>query len=661
MNGEIKSLRVLVSHLLLIIVLSATAAFGQSTGDRLEAFSGDTCTGELLQDNAEFFWTEAEQWAWYQICNGRAANMALAGPAGYDNQRCNPSEIEGVVPAHRTLSAAFMRFILTHPRWLAGQSKPNIFIQCAKLVGRLDLDNTKILPNLTFRECHFPNGASLQDAVFEHNLMIIASTFRHPSFPGLRGIDGLSAAGVSVGGVLALSAGSRLQHVDLTRASIGDTLELSGSVFEGLFAAERLSVGGNLTLRDRATFGDIYLDDAKIQGSLLAEDANFKGSFTANRILIDRILAFRSVQARDVSLGDASVQLITFDDTKIGELWAQRIEVASSMLLRGDDSTYGSVDIQEANVFGQMAFSGPTFNSAITADRLAVGDDLFFSSGSVFSDVYLTGAEIAGTIHLGGGTFDGWFDFSSSSAAELRLFSPGMADALGRPNDGPIWNDTARLLLRNAKVAALQSRAASWQQADGEWVPTDLTGFTYDRLSGYRGDAAGSLYNEPAGVLEDWLVGTKGDRDQYDPQPYEQLAAVLDMSGMTIKADAIRYAKFRHRDRIQQHEWSALGPIRFMSRWVIGYGVYPERAAWWFTALVGVGFTVAFASQAVHLRPIYRKFWYSIESALPLVELSEQHKEISHGRWWVEFYFNFQKVLGFVLATFLVSALTLLG
>lgn len=74
-----------------------------------------------------------------------------------------------------------------------------------------------------------------------------------------------------------------------------------------------------------------------------------------------------------------------------------------------------------------------------------------------------------------------------------------------------------------------------------------------------------------------------------------------------------------------------------------------------------VGFFVTYYSRAALIRPIYRKFWYSLENALPLVELSERHKSIDHESQWVESWFHFQKVMGFVLATVLVGALSLLG
>jgi hypothetical protein len=76
---------------------------------------------------------------------------------------------------------------------------------------------------------------------------------------------------------------------------------------------------------------------------------------------------------------------------------------------------------------------------------------------------------------------------------------------------------------------------------------------------------------------------------------------------------------------------------------------------------VVIGFFVAHFSRALLLKPIHRKFWHSLRNALPLVEFSAQHKRVENERRWVESWFHFQKAMGFVLATALIGALSLLA
>ena len=53
--------------------------------------------------------------------------------------------------------------------------------------------------------------------------------------------------------------------------------------------------------------------------------------------------------------------------------------------------------------------------------------------------------------------------------------------------------------------------------------------------------------------------------------------------------------------------------------------------------------------------------WYSLENTLPLIDTNERFKNVQHGRPWLDHFFHFQKAFGFVLATVLVAALTLLS
>jgi len=59
--------------------------------------------------------------------------------------------------------------------------------------------------------------------------------------------------------------------------------------------------------------------------------------------------------------------------------------------------------------------------------------------------------------------------------------------------------------------------------------------------------------------------------------------------------------------------------------------------------------------------PRWMVLWYSLEIALPLVETSERFKSVERGRPRLNHSFRFQHFAGFVLATVLVGALTLLS
>ena len=166
------------------------------------------------------------------------------------------------------------------------------------------------------------------------------------------------------------------------------------------------------------------------------------------------------------------------------------------------------------------------------------------------------------------------------------------------------------------------------------------------------------MADEPADWLVEWIEAQRDYGDRYDPQPYTQLAQVLDASGATEKAKAIRYAKFEHR-RKHDESLSLLSQFGLtILRFFVGYGEYPIFALYWFVGVVVFGWLLARCSSRKSVCRL--GFWYSLENALPLIETSERFRSVQHGRGYA-YCFLIQKLFGFVLATVLVGALTLLS
>ena len=192
-------------------------------------------------------------------------------------------------------------------------------------------------------------------------------------------------------------------------------------------------------------------------------------------------------------------------------------------------------------------------------------------------------------------------------------------------------------------------------------VPTDLTGFTYNRFGGLLVSSGKGMGEETAKKLIQWIEAQHDHGTHYDPQPYEQLAKVLRDAGAEEKAKAIRYAKFEHKSRHdnQMGEWESAWLEA--QRLLVGYGVYPFRVLYWFGGLVGIGALLAFFSADRNVRRFPYPLWYSLENALPLIDLNHAFNSADHGKRWLSSFFHLQKLAGFLFATILVGALSLLG
>ena len=559
---------------------------------------------DFWDDPATKRFQRAEAWAWNErICMGHSADMRNAPGGSGDGEECQPAEIEkkgGAVPAYRELRPEFLELVLSHEPWASAPRHPQVGILCALVRGSIDLDDHEIDPTFAFHQGKIDGEVSLLGTKFGRSLSLQGSTVTGK----------LDADRLEVGGSLILRDDT-FADIDLLGAKIAGNANLNGSTVTGKLDADGLEVGGSLILSD-GTFADIDLLGAKIAGG-----AELNGS------------------------------------TVTGKLDADRLEVGGNLFLR--DDTFADIDLLGAKIAGSAELNGSTVTGKLNAEGLKVGDSLFLYDGGRFARTRLLGAKIGRDVHLSGSGFRGEFDLTGADiGGELHL-SSGLLDR------SPTWQKGASLILRNVKADVLQARADSWNVSGGDGLlPTDLTGFTFNRLGGLDTSGGASMGDESADWLVGWIEAQRDHGDYYDPQPYSQLAQVLEASGATDKAKEIRYAKFQHK---RDYDTSMSVCRRFwlmLERYVVGYGVYPFRALYWLIGLVVLGWLSARCSKEPSVRG-GMGLWYSLENALPLIETNECFKNVKHGRPWVDHCFRIQKVFGFVLATVLIGALTLLS
>jgi len=213
----------------------------------------------------------------------------------------------------------------------------------------------------------------------------------------------------------------------------------------------------------------------------------------------------------------------------------------------------------------------------------------------------------------------------------------------------------------------------SWVREDGTPLSVDLQGFRYDRLGGLGAGSAGDLGRTgDVTALIGWVENSSdstGQGARYAPQPYFQLESVLREMGAARSADRVAYA--RHLDRMDGHGTGLRDRISWAGeqlwRVMVGFGVYPFRLLWWIGGLMLAGTVMASLTQPFRVkdwrdfRGLMDCFWYSVENTLPLIERSADNRSVVHDHWATRSAFHFQKIAGFVLATILVGALTLVG
>jgi hypothetical protein len=260
----------------------------------------------------------------------------------------------------------------------------------------------------------------------------------------------------------------------------------------------------------------------------------------------------------------------------------------------------GELGMFDAQVATDLWMAAAEFSEVVRLPYIQVGGQLDWSGTKFYEDVDLTGARIGGALKMG--------------AAQ--------------------WLNGSGLLARFAKIGVIPRLSDSWPDE------LEIDGLTYDGLA---------LVGDPH---EPWLAKVK----RYSRQPYEQLAGVLQTQGDIERATAVRFAE-RERDRTRPQQRWYVAAWLWILKWMIGYGYYPYFAIAWVAVFVGIGALVLRISGEGPRNHMPFGFSYSFDTLLPVMRLRERHYQVDLVSW-ARYYFYFHRIMGWVLASFLVAGLS---
>lgn len=410
--------------------------------------------------------------------------------------------------------------------------------------------------------------------------------------------------------------------LNLSGAKIGHEVWLYRSRLLGAFVLSKSSLN-NLIVLDGSTFeGDVIMDTMQLAGNLFMRSANFKYSVNMNSAKVGGISMNSSIFERGLTMDS--------------------LQVAGHLYMAGKASFKGEVVMNGAKVGGTLDVGDSTFEGELIMQRLQVEDNLFMRNASFSKMVDLIFAKIGGDLDLPGALLTELDLTGANIVAELRLGSGN--------HDLVRWRNGGRLILRNTHVGAFQDRLSD----DGDAWPAEvqLDGFTYDRLGGLLG---GGLEADMMSRDTTWYIDWLKRDPSYSPQPYEQLANAFRAAGHSTKANDIL---FSGRDR---ELGNATGAARLglgVLKWTIGFGLGTGyfRSLWWVAGLVILGMLVLRISGEGRRNQMPWGFSFSLDHLLPVIKLREYHFDISL-EGWARYYFYIHKLMGYVLASFLLAGL----
>jgi len=177
-----------------------------------------------------------------------------------------------------------------------------------------------------------------------------------------------------------------------------------------------------------------------------------------------------------------------------------------------------------------------------------------------------------------------------------------------------------------------------------------LTGFTYQELEMFDADKEIDMATRPPQWWEKWLKKQEG----YSPQSYEYLAAALSKLGHKDTSKHILYAGKEQERKVARFPENI---ELWFQRAFIGYGYRIYYSLFWVAGFIAVGAVILRVSHQGPDNKMPYGIAFSFDLLLPVVKLREYHYKIDL-KGWVRYYFYFHKLMGYILASFLIAGLS---
>lgn len=524
-------------------------------------------------------------------------------------------------------------------------------VYASEIGGLFEMRGSHIGSNDDWKNALWVSMTSLNEIVI--NAMTIAGTLNFNKL--------VANKSVFIGGKTAAGNPTTIDGtIRLTDARIGGLLEISELKAKEVSYLDYVSAL-RLTISNSEFDKRVYVDHSKFEREALIEKSTLlAGAFG------------RFISTPDLRIENTEFSgVLDFDNTQATGLLLTRVKRRSpdcdNCNLDIFNSIIGSLRIRDSDL-SQMRAGNGRFHTAIFA-RGSIGvlncedclvDQYVLVATKIRERADLKGAEIKGTLAFSEGPSRVcWGIGSILDMAELK------ADVLAINARDLVIEPT-----RNPNPDCVSPE----QDANAAFVPSKLTGARYRTITGGRismeartdPDAAtrkAAVLPTATDISEERLIGfVRGYKAiasvGYDPQPYEEMAAALARAGETEKAVALRVARIDERIANTGVGWLERGWF-WIYRQLSDYGYKNERTAKVFCLLLllgtvihqwGTGMLAAHFVGPLQFTPLLGSlvysFWFSLDRAIPPLNLELMKKEDMALPWGTLNYFYLHRVFG---------------
>ena len=491
---------------------------------------------------------------------------------------------------------------------------PGLDLDGAHIDGNIFLTQLKVTGAVTALGAHISGSFYLGDnAVLTneggHALNLNGARIGgNTSLGGLHATGAVTASRAHIGGGLYLGGKAVFTNegghaLDLSDARIdGDTL-LGGLHATGAVTASRAHIGGGLYLGGKAVFTNegghaLDLSDARIGGNTSLDGLGATGAVTASRAHIGGDLylgdnaVFTNEGGHALNLSDARIDgdILLVSLRATGAVTAFDVQIGGDLYL-GDNAVFTNegghaLNLNGARIDGTVALGNLDATGVVTASRARIGGSLYLGDNAVFTNeggdaLNLNGARIDGDTSLAGlhangavtalgAQFSGYFSMLSTRITGPKGDFFSQTSQIGSLFLGEEWKVEGEVNLARAVIGNLvvdPSVSTGRLSADGwriEALPTGSSRMT-----------AGAMQE----VMKTWL----STDDNFAPQPWQEVADVLERQGRPADARAMRVKAAKR--TTSQAPWKAK-TVGMTYGLLVGYGHRPLRAGGWLVAAI---------------------------------------------------------------------------
>ena len=410
--------------------------------------------------------------------------------------------------------------------------------------------------------------------------------------------DGFSASGV----------------VRLPGATIGGYLRLSGATLGTPERLPKIAGPDQAPGRPPAQISRIPIallaDGVRIGGDLDARAARGAETDSGRN---GPLTAYGQVRLVDGNVrGSASLSGIRLHGAGLDVLFADRLRVGGTLFMRATKVT-GSIRLQHADIGSTLDCTGAeltvprrrpdgTVKPSLDARVAAIGKDLLCSRGFLATGgVRIRSVEVGKSASFEGATLGGEPDAVALNAFGLQAQELNLRFATPPAGD---------VLFGRARAVSVSDSAHLWHTAGR----VDLEDFNYQ-----------SLIAEPEVDVKtrlDWLHRVL---PEYDPDPYERLAAVYASAGREERSRLVLLVNQRRRHAAMRLPGRIIGWIQEVT---VGYGYRPLLALLWFLAAWALGaqwFTRHYRPELIdpQTQPIFNGTLFALDTLLPIIDIGQ--------------------------------------